>query len=168
MPRKHHPLWTAIFRRGNHDETREMLDFLGTSPLFSALSRRELRNLSNIIHHRTYQKGEFVFLKGQPGAAMFIIKTGKIEVIDYGKDNRETVIATLDPGDFFGELALLDDSPRSASTKAAEPSEICAISRTDLDRMLANSPQAGLRVYRALAEIIGTRLKNANVQLFEQ
>lgn len=168
MTRKSHPLWTAFLRRDEQDQSRELLDFLGNSPLFSALSRRELRNLAKILHHRTYQEGEFVFLKGHPAAAMFIIKTGQIEVIDYGKDHREIVIATLNPGDFFGELALLDDSPRSASAKAASPSEICAIARTDLDHILTSSPQAGMRVYRALAEIIGTRLKNANVQLSEQ
>lgn len=168
MIRKNHPLWTAIFRRGGHDQTRELLDFLGDSPLFAALARRELRNLSGILHQRTYQDGEFVFLKGQPGAAMFIIKTGKVNVIDYGKDSRETVVATLNPGDFFGELALLDDSPRSASAMAVELTDIYAISRTDLDHLLTTSPLIGLSVYRALAGIIGTRLKNANVQLSEQ
>lgn len=168
MTKKIHPLWTAIFRHGGQDETRELLDFLGDSPLFSTLSRRELRNLADILHHRTYQDGEFVFLKGQPGAAMFIIKTGRINVIDYGKENGETVIATLNSGDLFGELALLDDSPRSASAKAVEPTVIYAISRTDLDHLLTTSPQAGLRVYRALAGIIGTRLKNANVQISDQ
>ncbi len=168
MIRKNNPLWSAIFRRGDHDQTREMLDSLGESPLFAALSMRELRNLSGIIHHRTYRDGEFVFLKGQPGAAMFIIKSGRVNVIDYGKDSRETVVATLNPGDFFGELALLDDSPRSASAMAVEPTDIYAISRTDLDHLLTTSPQIGLFVYRALAVIIGTRLKDANVQLSEQ
>lgn len=168
MIKKNNPLWTAIFSRGGHDQTREMLDFLGESPLFAALSTRELRNLFGILHHRTYQDGEPVFLKGQPGAAMFIIKTGKVNVIDYGQDSRETVVATLNPGDFLGELALLDDSPRSASAMAVEPTDIYAISRTDLDHLLTTSPQIGLRVYRALAVIIGTRLKNANVQLSEQ
>lgn len=168
MTSKSHPLWTAIFRRGGDGQTREMLDCLGDSPLFAALSRRELRNLATILHHRTYQDGEFVFLKGQPGAAMFIIKTGQINVIDYRRDNSATEIATLNPGDFFGELALLDDSPRSASAMAVEPTELYAISRTDLEHLLTTSPQIGLRVYRALAVIIGTRLKNANVQLSEQ
>lgn len=168
MIRKNNPLWTAIFRRGDHDQTREMLDSLGNSPLFAALSTRELRKLSSILHHRTYQDGESVFLKGQPGAAMFIIKTGKVNIIDYGTDGSEIVVATLNPGDFFGELALLDDSPRSASAVAVESTYIYAISRTDLDHLLTTSPQIGLFVYRALAVIIGTRLKNANVQLSEQ
>lgn len=168
MTKKNHPLWTAIFRNKDRDQTHEMLDSLGDSPLFASLSRRELRNLAAILHHRTYQEGEFVFLKGQPGAAMFIIKTGMVNIIDYGKDAHETVIATLNPGDFFGELALLDDSPRSASAMAVESTDIYAISRTDLDHLLTTSPRIGLGVYRALAEIIGTRLKNANVQLSEQ
>lgn len=167
MRNKSHPLWAAIFRSGGRDETAELLEFLGGSPLFAGLSVREQRSLSGILHQRTYLEGEPVFLKGQPGAAMYMIKTGQVNVVDYGKDSRETVLATLSAGDFFGELALLDDSPRSASALAVEAACIYAISRTDLDHLLVNSPQIGLRVYRALALIIGTRLKNANVQLSE-
>lgn len=168
MTGRNHPLWAALFRHGDPDGSRELLEFLGDLPLFSGLTPRELRNLSSILHHRTYQEGESVFLKGQPGAAMFIIKSGQVNIIDYGRDNRETVIAALGAGDFFGELALLDDSPRSASAMAAMPTKIYAFSRTDLDHLLALSPQIGLRIYRALALIIGTRLKNANVQISDQ
>jgi len=72
MTRKNQPMWTAIFRRAGGDEARDMLDFLGASPLFSALSRGGLRTLSSIIHRRSYQKKEPVFRKGQPGAAMLM------------------------------------------------------------------------------------------------
>lgn len=168
MNPKSNPLWSAIFRHGVHDGTLEMLDFLGISPLFATLSKKELRNLAAIVHQRSYQEGEFIFRKGQPGAAMFIIKSGTVTVIDHNRENRETIIATLQAEDFFGELALLDNSPRSASALATTPSEIYAFSRTDLDNLLTNSPQIGMRIYRALAIIIGTRLKDANAQLFNQ
>jgi len=168
MGMKKHPLWTAIFQHGGHDESIALMNFIGDSPLFSSLSKRELRNLTSILHHRTYQDGEAVFLKGQPGAAMFIINSGQVNVVDYDKDGRAVVIATLNPGDFFGELALLDDSPRSASAVVTMPSVIYAISRADLERLLSSSPQIGMRVYHALAVIIGARLRNANAQLSEQ
>lgn len=99
---------------------------------------------------------------------MFIIKSGVVNVIDHGRENRETVIATLQAENFFGELALLDDSPRSASALATTPSEIYAFSRTDLDNLLTSFPQIGMRIYRALAIIIGTRLKDTNAQLSDQ
>jgi len=168
MNRKNNPLWSAIFRHGVPDGTQEMLDFLDASPLFAALSKRELRSLAAIVHQRSYQEGEFVFRKGQPGAAMFIIKSGMVNVIDHRNDNRETIIATLQAEDFFGELALLDDTPRSASALATTTSEIYAFSRADLDNLLTSFPQIGMRIYRALAIIIGTRLKDANAQLSNQ
>jgi len=161
-------LWSAIFNRDSRDETREMLDFLRGSPLFGSLSKRELRSIADIAHKRSYQEGEYVFRKGQPGAAMFIIRRGEVEIIDHDGRDQETIIANLGPNAFFGELALLDDTPRSASVKACSTTEICAFFRTDLERLLAAFPQIGMQVYRSLALIIGNRLKKSNAQLFNQ
>jgi CRP-like cAMP-binding protein len=168
MNQKKPPLWAAILRRGNHGQTTEMLNFLRGSPLFCSLSKRELRGIAAIVHKRNYQEGEHVFRKGQPGAAMFIIRTGEVEVIEHNESGQETIIATLGPNAFFGELALLDDSPRSASVRARTTTDICAFFRTDLDRLLTAFPQIGLQVYRSLALIIGSRLKETNAQLFNK
>jgi CRP-like cAMP-binding protein len=158
--------WLDIIQRDNCDEARELLNFLRDSPLFRSLSKRELRNISAIAHKRTYQDGEYVFRKGQPGAAMFIIRSGQVEVIDHEGLDHYTTIATLGPDALFGELAMLDDSPRSASVKALAITEIFAFFRSDLERLLAAFPQIGLQVYRSLALIIGHRLKQTNAQLF--
>ena len=168
MSKKNNPIWSSLFRRSHHDETREMLNFLGASPLFCALAKKELRHLVTIVHRRSYEEGEFVFRKGQPGAAMFIIKSGAVDIIDYDGENRNTVIATLNTEDFFGELALLDDSLRSATALVTRPTDIYAFSRTDLENLLATFPQMGMRIYQALAIIVGTRLKAANAQLSDQ
>jgi len=168
MTKKNSPIWSSIFRRGHHSETREVLDFLGASPLFSSLAKKELRHLVAIVHRRNYQEGEFVFRKGQPGAAMFIIKSGAVDIVDYDAANSSTVVATLHKGDFFGELALLDDLPRSASALVTGQAEIHAFSRSDLENLQNNFPRMGMRIYQSLAIIIGTRLKAANAQLFDQ
>ncbi|NTV13793.1 MAG: cyclic nucleotide-binding domain-containing protein [Desulfobulbaceae bacterium] len=168
MSKENNPLWSALFRRHHHDEAREMLNFLGSSPLFCALAKKELRHLVAIVHRRSYEEGEFVFRKGQPGAAMFIIKSGAVDIIDHAGENRDTIIATLNSEDFFGELALLDDSLRSASAMVTSPADIYAFSRTDLENMVTTFPQMGMRIYQALAIIIGTRLKAANAQLSDQ
>ncbi len=168
MDQKISHLWTTIFQRDNGDETQEMLDFLRGSPLFCSLSKRELRGIAAIVHKRSYQEEEYVFRKGQPGAAMFIIRSGEVEVIDHDGRDHDTTIATLGPDAFFGELALLDDSPRSASVRASASTEIIAFFRTDLERLLAAFPQIGMQVYRSLALIIGNRLKKSNAQLFNQ
>ncbi len=158
------PLWSFIFSK-SRKRRKDMAAILGRIPLFDQLSRRELRAISDIVHQRTYEEGEFIFRKGQPGAAMFVLTSGEVNIIDHGQDGTETVIATLGENAFFGELALLDDSPRSASAIATANTEIYAFFRTDLDRLFATAPQSGLLVYRSLAGIIGTRLKVTNEQL---
>lgn len=165
MAKKNNPLWSNIFQGRNHNSIQEMLEFLGASSLFCSLSKKELRSLATLANQRSYQEGEFVFRKGQPGAAMFIIKSGQVNVIDHAKDNRDIIIATLNPDDFFGELALLDDSPRSASALVTAQAEIYAFSRTDMESLFTSFPQMGMQIYHALAIIIGTRLKAANAQL---
>ena len=169
MSKKEAPMWASFIWQGSRrQKKRSIISFLRSVPLFSSLSKRELLTLNSIAHLRTYQKDEFVFRKGQPGAAMFIIRSGEINIVDPDPDSGENVIATLGENSFFGELALLDDSARSASAKAVVNSEVYAFFRTDLERLLSSSPQIGLQVYRALSIIIGTRLKSTNEQLLNK
>ena len=169
MSKKDAPMWASFIGKSNRRlKKQSMISFLRSVPLFNSLSKRELLTLNSIAHLRTYQENEFVFRKGQPGAAMFILKSGEISIVDHEPDSSENVIATLGENSFFGELALLDDSPRSASAKATGHSEVYAFFRTDLEKLLSSSPQIGLQVYRALAMIIGTRLKSTNEQLLNK
>jgi len=164
---RNRPLWAFIADKGRKRQ-KDMTSTLGSVPLFENLSRRELRAISDIVHQRVYEEGEFVFRKGQPGAAMFVITSGEISIINHGQNNEQSVIATLGESAFFGELALLDDSPRSASAMATTASGIYAFFRTDLDRLFTTAPQIGFLVYRSLAIIIGTRLKVTNEHLFDK
>ena len=169
MSKKEAPMWASFIGQSSRRlKKRSMVSFLRSVPLFNSLSKRELLTLNSIAHLRTYQEDEFVFRKGQPGAAMFILKSGEISIVDHDPDSSENVIATLGESSFFGELALLDASPRSASAKANGSSEVYAFFRTDLEKLLSSSPQIGLQVYRALAMIIGTRLKSTNDQLLNK
>lgn len=169
MNQKSAAMWSSFFgRSAGNRQRRDTLSFLSSVPLFSSLSRRELKTIHGIAHQRTYQSDEFVFRKGQPGAALFIVRSGKINIIDHDENDRANIITALDDNTFFGELALLDDSPRSASAVAAQTTETFAFFRTDLDRLLTASPLIGLKVYRSLAMIIGGRLKNTNAQLLHK
>jgi CRP-like cAMP-binding protein len=162
-------MWSSFFgHNARNRQKHDTLSFLGTVPLFSSLSKRELNTINSIVHQRTYQEEEFIFRKGQPGAAMFIVKSGTVNIIDHDENNQSNALTTLDAHSFFGELALLDDSPRSASAVAAKTTETFAFFRTDLDRLLTAFPQIGLKVYRSLAMIIGNRLKDTNEQLLSK
>lgn len=162
-------MWSSLFGQNARKRQRHnTISFLSSMPLFDSLSKRELKTINSIVHQRTYLEKEFVFRKDQPGAAMFIIKSGKINIIDHDENNQTNILTSLEENSFFGELALLDDSPRSASAVAAQTTETFALFRTDLDRLLTAFPQIGLKVYRALAMIVGNRLKDTNEQLLNK
>ena len=93
---------------------------------------------------------------------MFIIRNGSV-LIQMGKNGK--TLAELHEGEFFGELALLDDSPRSASAKANSESKILAFSQPDLFSLMERNPHLGLKIILALARIIGERLKRMNEQI---
>ena len=93
----------------------------------------------------------------------------EVPEVDEETGDREAFIRRFDEvKTFFGELALLDDSPRSASAIASKTTETFAFFRTDLDRLLTAFPQIGLKVYRSLAMIIGSRLRDTNEQLLNR
>jgi len=155
-------MWSAIF--GRKEKERDAALLLRQVPVFSGLSRRELAMLVEIGHRRTYESGEYIFRKGQPGAAMFVVNRGLVRILDHGPDG-EVELAEIGGQGFFGELALLDDSPRSASARAETETDLYAFFRVDLEEFLAGFPQTGLQVYRGLAHVIGERLRAMNEQL---
>lgn len=108
-----------------------VVDFLSKVPLFRDLKRRQLESLARLVGEKTYQPGEIIVRQGQGGVGLFILELGKANVLRQTADSSETIVNTLGPGDFFGELALLDDGPRTASVVAIEPTRCLAITRWD-------------------------------------
>lgn len=153
--------WGTTRKKKSGDETK---DLLRSIPLFEHLTDRELSGIQRILHERVYAAGEEIFREGEPGVAMYIIESGSV-VIKVGKSGK--VLAELTGGEFFGELALLDESPRSASAVAKAESKIFAFSQPDLFSLIERDHHLGIKVIVALARIIGDRLKRTNDQLQE-
>ena len=159
----------SIFSR-SRKEKDPILRVLRGVPIFQDLTRRELRALRSILHQRTYERGEAMFEFGQPGAAMFVVQEGEVAITlpDDDHDGEELKLATLRNGQFLGELALLDDSPRSASARVLNATTALAFFRADLNKLLETEPEIGSKIYRELAVFIGQRLKAMNEQLSER
>jgi len=153
--------WGTTKKRKSGDEVRELLRGI---PLFEQLTDRELSGIERILHERMYAPGEEIFRKGEPGVAMYIIGSGSV-TIRVGKSGKP--LAELEGGEFFGELALLDESPRSASAVAKTESKVFAFSQPDLFSLIERDHHLGIKVIVALARIIGDRLKRTNDQLQE-
>ena len=163
--KKINTFWGNIFSSRKDSGSDSDTDILRKCLIFQKLSRRELKKIANIIYERKYSAGEHLFEKGQPGAAMFILKKGLIKVVATDRDGGEMELADLQAEDFLGELALLDDSPRSASARAIEDTEALAFFREDLYRLLDTNPDIASKIFKELAIIIGQRLKASNEQL---
>ncbi len=156
-------LWTNILRLRSKSSEVEKLKFLKSVAFFQDLSFRQIRDLSSIIYERTYQKNEYIFEAQQPGAALFIIQSGQVSIeLPQEEGGAVAPLALLGPGAFFGDLALLDQSPRSASARANLHTQCLVLFREDLHKLIDSKPKVACLIYRSLATVIGERLKATN------
>jgi CRP-like cAMP-binding protein len=137
-------------------------EMLSKIPVFEKLEPKELRQIASIVHRRQYVKDEFVFYQGDPGLGMYVVEKGKVGIVVVAEDGAQKEITELTNGDFFGEIALLDESPRSASVVVKEDSQLIGFFRPDLFEIIEKTPKTGLKVVVKLAEMIGERLRNMN------
>lgn len=154
--------WGNIFQSFSNQNEKDEVELLRRIPIFKDLKKKDLKTISGILYERTYEQGEYMFETGQPGAAMFIIKSGELMIYRRKASGEEVQLATLGDGEFVGELALLDNSPRSASAYVSQKTTAFAIFRSDLDHLLEHHSHLGMHVMKKLAVIIGMRLKATN------
>lgn len=155
--------WANIFK--TKTESDELLEILKQMPPFENLKPKELKDVLALIHHRTYSAGETIFLKGDPGISLYIIISGNVAILDEGQ-SLKLKLAEFSRGDFFGEIALIDNENRSASAVAETKSTLAAIFKPDLDEFMHKNPRAGVSILTGLAKIITARLRNLNADYF--
>ena len=131
-------------------------EFLKRVSWFQDLDNKSLEAISNAAVEQTYQPGQLIMRQGDTGVGAFIIRNGKVEIIQE-RDGKEQRIATLGPGDVVGEMALLDEFPRSASVRAIEPTTALGIQRWHFKGILESHPQLAL----ALLPILTRRIRSA-------
>jgi CRP/FNR family transcriptional regulator, cyclic AMP receptor protein len=126
-------------------------DLLVRCPLFAELSAGEAEKLAVLLRRRRYRAGEPVFREGDPGMALYIIETGEVKILLGGSEGKEVVLALLGPGEFFGELALLDGEPRSADAVATAAGELLVLPREDFLRFLREVPAVAVNMLASLS-----------------
>lgn len=158
--------WGHIRKSNREAYEVDKIKFLKKIPFFENLKKHQLNEVASVVYEREYREGEFVFEVGQPGAALFIIQHGEVSVEianeREGESAEVTQLAVLAKHAFLGELALLDESPRSASARALVPTKVIALFRKDLDQLALTHPDITTNIYKSLAIIIGNRLKATN------
>ena len=153
-------IYQNYFKKGN--DVNPIIQVLENVPIFEHLTAKELSEVVRLTHERTYKKDEHVFKKLAPAEGMYVILDGGVLITD---SNSETIFATLESGDFFGELALLDEEPRSASAISTMPSRLIGFFRTDLLTLMKRSPELGNKILLNLSRILGERLRRTNQEL---
>lgn len=124
------------------------LDLLSEVPLFKGLSKRHLHKLGRAAKAVRYAPGRLIVKEGSPGTTFFVIVNGQARVV---QETGNRTLAELGPGDFFGELALLDGGPRTASVIAGTVVEAVQLSRAGFRGLVLRDPDVGLRIMEDLA-----------------
>jgi CRP-like cAMP-binding protein len=135
--------------------------FFRKFPLFADLDDRELTAIANVAKSRRYAKDDVVFYADESGDIFCLIREGQVKVTMISPEGKEIILKLLGPGDFFGEMALLDDEPRSATVVATEPLELITIWRNDFLQILAENFDITRKV---LAEL-SRRLRSASSRI---
>jgi CRP-like cAMP-binding protein len=112
------------------------VDVLGKVELFEELDKEDLERLAKVTVSREYKAGDTIVEEGELGVAFYIVAAGKVEVVKGLGTAAETVVATMGPGQFFGEMALFDNQVRSASVRAAEDTECLVLTKWDFNAEL--------------------------------
>lgn len=158
-------LWANIF---NQSKKEDILDILKKVPIFEDCTRGELKAIERILHHRSYREGEMIFRTGEIGVGMYIIEHGQVGIV---ADKTERQISLLTDGEFFGEIALLNEEPRSAHAVARADTTVFGFFRPDLFSLLERKPHLGVSVVMKLSKVIATRLQlaiNENQRLYDR
>ncbi len=130
-------------------------------PLFSGLEEADLASLINVASRRKYPKDAVVFFENDLGEALFMILSGRVKVTILSDDGREIILSMLSEHDFFGEMSLLDDEPRSATAIALSETEILVLHQRDFLSIVEKRP----RVLVNLLSVLSSRLRKANQQI---
>jgi CRP-like cAMP-binding protein len=127
-------------------------------PLFEQLGDLELDRISQASREKAYPKNSVILFEDDPGDALYVVLAGQVKVVLVGEDGREVILSILGEGDFFGEMALIDDQPRSAHVIATQDSKLLVLHREDFHRCLEASPRIALGLLRAMSR----RLRRAD------
>jgi CRP-like cAMP-binding protein len=137
-----------------------LVGFLAQVTLFEDLARRELARVARIVHERQYSDGEYICEAGRPGAALFVVRRGVVEVVKPGAGEHEVPLALLEPPASFEESAAIGTGvARWFSVRARGPVSLLALGKSDLDELMLSFPPLANKILLKLAGIMAARLQ---------
>jgi len=146
------------------DEDRQRaLSLLEGIPLFSEIPPHHLRELARFARSESFASGTVIVKMGDPGSTLYVVKSGRVNVVRDQEDGPGISLATFGPGEFFGELSIFDGERRSATVIAVEDTDTVTLGRFDLMRVVSHNPQIGLSLLKSLS----ARLRETDARLVD-
>lgn len=138
------------------------LAFLQRVSIFSGVGTESLQRITTITGEKTYPKKGIIFHEGDAGDTLYIIKTGRVKISKITEDGREKTLTIMKSGDFFGEMAIFDDLPRSATAEVIDDAAtVYTVSKRDFERIILEHPPIALQIMRDLTR----RIRQVNQQV---
>ena len=131
-------------------------------PLFSGLHEDELESVASIATRRHYAKNTIIINEGDETDSLYLILTGKVKIVLSDEDGKEITISVLEPNDYFGELSLIDEEPRSARVVTMEDCQLSIIHRSDFTHVLDGNPDLVRNLLKGLTRRL--RMANKNIE----
>jgi CRP-like cAMP-binding protein len=157
--------WFPAHRVRDSDEQLRAENLLAHIPLFRDVPRNRLRAIAYVAHRNTHQSGESVIRMGELGSTLHVIRSGRMNVVRETEAGDAIILASLGPGEFFGELSLFDRGPRSATVIAAEETKTLSLGRADILDIMNRYPEVAMTFLSSLCERLRTTdnlLENAS------
>ena len=148
-------------------ERERLLERLSAFALFAYFTPEELAKTADTVRTRRFKNGDVVFREGDLGEELFLVDEGRVAISKAVKGNIEQVLAHLGPGECFGEMAVLEKIPRTASVSAEEDCVLFVISEDDLMHLMEDEPKAAAKMMFNLLKTFSRRLQATNEQVRE-
>lgn len=145
----------------------QLISFLMGTPMFGDLDAAELSEIVHIMQLKYLREGQVVFREGTAGDAWYVVYQGEVSAVSEGPDGSERVIAVFGPQSCFGEMAILDGSPRSATVVATQASTVFRFPRADFDQLLKADNLAAYKLVYHLAKVLVARQRQTTARLVE-
>ena len=137
------------------------LDLIRRVPLFSTLTQAQAESVADAVIKRRFKRGECIVEQGKKSNMLAIVLTGRARVVTTDSRGREVILATMNPGDYVGEMSLIDNQPHSATVRAEVQTDMLVLARSDFARCLPENSTLSYGVMRGLVR----RLRNADRQI---
>ncbi|MGB9825574.1 MAG: Crp/Fnr family transcriptional regulator [Desulfofundulus sp.] len=132
-------------------------------PLFAGLSNEQLAEIARLILNRKYRKGHIIFMEGEPGEAVYLLKSGRVKIYKQDEEGREHILHYINPGEVFAEVVLFDGSEYPACAEVVADAHVGVIRNRDMDALILSNPSIAL----ALLKIMARRLRVSQRQIME-